>query len=117
MTIQTLGEALPPLPQPLACPSTTVEIPALLLRGIARVEGTGELMFFEYTSGANCFDPLLGVLDFHGEGNWIGGTGRFVNLTGSFETTAAAMVLVSDPTRQNFSSFSGEVTGTLLLPK
>jgi hypothetical protein len=86
-------------------------------RGVIRFERKdGDLLLTEVSSQTRlCASPsgmqfLDAVLDF------IGGTGRFANATGSITVTATTQVLFRDAAGHFLGAQSGEFTGTIVVP-
>lgn len=107
------SESLPPLATPVTCPVGNLEFPLLLQRGVVRVHRTGDLFFFNASSGTSCIDPT-GTFSLSFEEDIIGGTGAFEGATGSFEVTVTGTTLVRDPSNNTFSGLTGTATGTII---
>ena len=76
----------------------------------------GDLLFFEYSSGTLCFDPLLNSSSLHITANAIGGTGKYIDATGPAEIRGTSTLLISNPAGGSFGAQSGEFTGTIIIP-
>jgi hypothetical protein len=111
---QAESEALPPLKTNVTCPAGTLEIPILQAHTVLTHERTTEQLFLTATSGTACLDlTTLTTLTFQGQGTFDGGTGRFVNATGTWETNATGTILVIDPQLHNLGTTTGTLTGTI----
>jgi hypothetical protein len=106
-------EFLPALATNVSCPTGTVEFPQLQNHAVLTLQATGEQLFQTYTSGTACLDPTTLTVTYHGQGNFTGGTGRFVHATGPLENTGTQTFLVLDPAGHSFGASTGTVTGTL----
>jgi len=108
---QSESESRPRLATNVTCPAGTAEIPLLQALAVLTKESTGEQLFVTYTSGVQCFDPTTRTITFHGQGTFTGGTGRFVDATGTFEEDDTATLLVLDPQGHAFANITGTLTG------
>lgn len=89
----------------------------LLARGnfILRIEGTGDLVFGEWTSGTSCFDPVTGITERTLEGVFTGGTGDYANISGPIQQTANAILLTTTAEQgYAFGGSTGTMSGTIM---
>ena len=115
-TGKSLAENSVPVADPVNCPAGNLEF-ALVVQRTVGTFPNGDLLLGDLLNRTFCLDPLTGAFSGNGEGVFIGGTGQFAGATGSFELSFAGQVLVLDPaTNQIFNFFTGESTGTLILP-
>jgi hypothetical protein len=110
---QAEDEYLPPLATNANCPAGTREFLLLQEHVVLTQQTTGEQLLLTYTSGTVCFDPKTLTATVHAQGTFSGGTGRFVNATGSFEDNGTETILVFDPQGHNLGNSTGTLTGTL----
>ena len=83
---------------------------------VGRFHSTEDLFFIQLSAQSTCFDPSANVFFINATGNVTGGTGRFIQATGSVETKATAKNLMADPTGHFFGAQSGTLRGTITLP-
>jgi len=116
-SLQVLDESS--LSEPATCPNGRVGFSVRLVAGSAvfRFRRTGDLLFVQPTSQTTCFDPSTGVSFFRAAtGDIMGGTGRFINATGSIEGEGMARILITDPAGHVFGEQHGTIKGTIILP-
>lgn len=107
------SESLPPGAR-MTCPAGTAEISLVQAHAVLTKEKTGEQLFLTFTSGTQCFDPTTLTFTFHGQGTFNGGTGRFVDATGTFEEDETGGILVLDAHGHFLANDTGTNTGTLI---
>jgi hypothetical protein len=102
---------------PATCPNghTGFRHTLIAARAVARIEN-GDLFFFQDTTGTLCFDPATNLAVFNVSGNITGGTGQFLNATGSISSTGSTLVLIGDSTGKAFGAVLSEFTGTISTP-
>lgn len=76
---------------------------------------TGELLYAEYTDQRICisFAPSFSVT---AKGEFIGGTGRYTNVSGTFEATAEGQFVLSDTFKNGLTAFTAKINGKLKIP-
>lgn len=104
-----------PLAEAVSCPAGNLELTLVAGSGFKRHQGSGDLIFLQYTSGTNCVDPVTGIADLAQMADITGGTGRFANATGSFEETSEGTILLADPALRSFIYFPYQIDGTITL--
>lgn len=72
----------------------------------------GDLLFTQQTEARFCINFLTGAFNAISHANYIGGTGRFSEASGSNKLNILGNTLLD----QGFSAFTAEITGTLILP-
>jgi len=115
-TFQSVSEALERLPEVNACPKGNLEFPWLMGHGIIQFDDSLDQLFIKLTAGVACSDPVAKTFTSNGKGVFEGGTGRFANATGSFETTSTGRPLVMDRAGHEFDSMTGQFTGIIITP-
>jgi hypothetical protein len=116
-SLQVLDESV--LAEPTTCPNGHPGFSVTLVTGSAvfRFRGTGDLLFVQPTSQTTCFDPSTAVGFFRAAiGEISGGTGRFVNATGTVEGEGMSRILITDPAGNFFAEQHGTMEGTIILP-
>ena len=116
ITYQGIGDSLPRLSAVSTCPQGTWEFPLLMYQSVLYFEESGELLYTHMSSGISCYDPNTNMLSFKGKGTFNGGTGKFAEATGSFESRTTSKMLLPTPTGNEFESIDGQFTGTLITP-
>lgn len=109
---------------PATCPNGHAGVELTLLQPpeperskfVHRFDSTGDLLFIVQTSATICFDPLTEIQFFNATSENIGGTGRFVDATGTSECSGTAKTLFEDAAGNFFGEQSGTCTGTLITP-
>lgn len=115
-TFQSVSEALDRLPEVSACPRGNVEFPWLMGHGIIQFDDSLDQLFIKLVSGVACSDPIAKTFTSNGKGVFEGGTGRFADAAGSFETTSTGRPLIMDREGHEFDSMIGQITGTIITP-
>jgi len=113
---QSVSEASERLPEVSACPKGSVEFPWFMGYGIIQFDDSLDQLFIQLTAGVACSDPIAKTFTSNGKGVFAGGTGRFTNATGSFETTSTGRPLVMDQAGHEFDSMTGQITGIVITP-
>lgn len=116
VTVQALVEDSPALVPSGSCPADTdAEFALGTLYGIHRFPN-GDLLFLNALRRTVCvdFDTLTVSVDETGKFN--GGTGRFVQATGSWKISGTSEIFVIDNAGQFFGPFSGKLRGTIVTP-
>jgi hypothetical protein len=110
---------------PATCPNGNAGDGSTLLRSsnpaapanfVQRFESTGDLLFYEETSGTSCFDPDTSIEFFSTTTKITGGTGRFEGATGTGEVSGTANDLFDDAAGNFFGAQSGTFTATITIP-
>lgn len=96
-----------------SCPegSSEFELVKGSTNGVRRF-AKGDLLFTQQTEAKFCIDFLTGDFSAISHADYVGGTGRFSNSSGSNTLMITGKTLVN----QGFSSFNAEIRGTLILP-
>lgn len=107
-----------PVAAPGVCSAGQVEFALVAGKLVGTFLKTRDQVFSQLTSSTFCFDPATGDFSGHDTGITTGGTGKFEGATGSFEQSYTGSTLLADPdpaSRQLFSRFTGEFSGTINL--
>jgi len=64
---------------------------------IVRRYSTGDLLYSQLVDGYVCFNTATGMADFVVHAELRGGTGRFVNATGTYTASFTIQLLIPDP--------------------
>lgn len=94
------------------CPAGTIEVSLGMLRQVHRFPN-GDLLFLNILSRTGCLDLTTLTATNHFEGEFAGGTGRFVNATGSWVEEGIGTIL--DPAG-GFGFFNDKFSGTIITP-
>jgi hypothetical protein len=102
-----------------ACPAGQLERTLVAGSVVNTFLHTRDQLFIQLTSRIFCFDLVTGAFSAHTIAAIMGGTGKFVEATGSvdYRFTGVTHLADFDPaSNQLFVSFTGTVEGTLILP-
>jgi hypothetical protein len=105
-----------PLSAPVTCPEGNLELTLVVGSGFKRFTESGDLLYFQYTSGTTCVDLSTGSAVLSQEADFTGGTGPYANATGSFGETSTGTIFMADPALRAFIVFPYELAGTIIIP-
>ena len=106
-------------PDPAQCPAAgTLRLPILVSVSTRALTGTEDQVFLrdDTDSAVFCLNPATGAFTMSLNGAFIGGMGRFVGATGTYEYTGSGAVLVQDAVGHPFGGFVVETEGAIVLP-
>ena len=114
ITAQGVGE-WSNLLAPVTCPVGSTEATLVSGNWVLRTSN-GDLIYTDFSSGTGCTNLSTGTATGSTEGSIIGGTGQFLNATGSVQASGTGTPLVSDPEGDSFGSLITTLTGTIITP-
>lgn len=99
------------------CPEgTDVEEDLGITRGVHIFEN-GDILNLQALTRTACLDIETQTITVEETGEFKGGTGQFVNATGTWATKGVATLLIIDPEIQIFGSYTGDFEGTVITPR
>jgi hypothetical protein len=114
ITLNIIDEFAQPVP-PVNCPAGNQEFQLVAGSFVYRVEN-GDLLLGVLDSGISCFDPVSRTSVVNESGNFTGGTGQFLNITGPAQLTFNSTFLNTTAVNGFASGGStGTATGTINL--
>lgn len=104
-------------PPTAACPGAFLEGTVVTAQAVMRLQKRkGDLIFLESTSGSVCLAPDGTFSRENAPIDVMGGTGRFLNASGSLSADFDGVFLITDPALRSFGSVVSELTGTITIP-